>query len=182
MKLILTGPTGRIGSSTLRYCLDSPSVASLVVLSRRPLPFEQELSPAQRSKLQTVIMTREDYLTYPPHILDQLQGAEGCIWALGSVTGSSTEIETDYPVIAATAFKKHLMPPLKAQSKKFRFVFVSGMVVKESWATDNLWFFADSRKAKAGGLHYTLALDDGDAFNTLGVMTSNVVVEESRWN
>ncbi|KAH8794417.1 hypothetical protein DL96DRAFT_131649 [Flagelloscypha sp. PMI_526] len=150
MELILSGPTGRIGSATLRYCLDSPSVTSLVVLSRRPLPFEAELSPSQRSKLQTVIMTREDYLTYPPHIMDQLQGAEGCIWALGSKTSASKEVEIDYPVKAATAFKTHLMPQLKAQGKKFRFAFVSGFLLKESWATEKLWFFADYRKAKVG--------------------------------
>ncbi|KAH8831480.1 hypothetical protein DL96DRAFT_1588020 [Flagelloscypha sp. PMI_526] len=179
MKLIVTGATGRIGSSVVRYCVDSPTITSVVVLSRRALPYENEFSPAQLSKLKTLILTREDFLNYPPRILSELEGADGCVWAMGSVFTPTQEVDVDYPVNAAKAFKERLMPPLKAQGKKFRYVFVSGQLVSESWATDNLWFMAEGRKTKAGGLHYTLKLDDGDAFNSYGVMTSACVMPNS---
>ncbi|KAH8831432.1 hypothetical protein DL96DRAFT_830574 [Flagelloscypha sp. PMI_526] len=154
MKLIVTGATGRIGSSVVRYCLESSSVTSLVVLSRRPLPYENELPIHLKGKLKTLTLTSNEFLTYPPHVLEELKGSDGCIWAMGSIGNPTQEIDVDYPVNAAKAFKEHLMPPLKAEGKKFRFVFVSGMLVSESWATDNLWFFAEARRAKASSLSF----------------------------
>ena len=71
MKIILTGSTGLIGSGVLRRCIEHPSITSIVALTRRPIDIKD-------SKLNNVIKT--DYLSYTEEELDQLKGAEACIW------------------------------------------------------------------------------------------------------
>jgi hypothetical protein len=71
MKVILAGSSGFIGKEVLRQCLQNPSITSLVALSRRPLP---ENDP----KLKTVLM--EDFTSYSPSVLQELEGADSCIW------------------------------------------------------------------------------------------------------
>ena len=73
MKVILAGATGFIGSETLRQCLKSPSITSVVVLSRRSLPESVTSNP----KLKVIM---NDFTTYPDTVLEQLAGAEACIW------------------------------------------------------------------------------------------------------
>jgi thioester reductase-like protein len=73
MKVVLTGTTGFVGAEVLRQCLIHPSITSVIVLSRRAL------DPAIADpKLKVVI--HEDFTSYPPHVLDELKGAEACIW------------------------------------------------------------------------------------------------------
>jgi uncharacterized protein YbjT (DUF2867 family) len=71
MKVILTGSTGLIGSGVLKRCLSHPSITSIVALTRRPLE-------AKDPKLNNII--KKDYLTYSQAEIEQLQGAEACIW------------------------------------------------------------------------------------------------------
>lgn len=71
MKVIITGATGRIGGEALRNALANPSIAKVVVLSRRD-------TGIQHAKLQTII--KKDYLQYSSEELSQLEGAEACIW------------------------------------------------------------------------------------------------------
>jgi len=73
MKIILLGSTGFIGSEVLSQCLSHPSITSILALSRRPLPITHE-------KLTTVILS--DFTSYPPSVLEQMKGAEACIWYL----------------------------------------------------------------------------------------------------
>ena len=73
MKFILTGATGFIGGEVLRQCLASPSVTSIVVLSRRNLP-----TASSSPKLKVIIM--EDFTVYPDSVVKELAGAEACIW------------------------------------------------------------------------------------------------------
>jgi uncharacterized protein YbjT (DUF2867 family) len=74
MKVILSGATGFIGSEALRQCLNSPSITSVVVLSRRGLP----VSVASNPKLKVIIMN--DFTAYPDTVLEELAGTEACIW------------------------------------------------------------------------------------------------------
>ena len=74
MKLVLTGTTGFIGQEILAQALSNPSITSIIALSRKPLPAALASNP----KLKTVIV--EDFSTYTPSVLKELEGAEACIW------------------------------------------------------------------------------------------------------
>lgn len=75
MKIILTGCTGFIGSEVLAQCLAHPDISSITALSRRPLPSTPQFT---NPKLKVVIP--QDFTTYPESILEELRGADGCIW------------------------------------------------------------------------------------------------------
>ncbi|KFY19143.1 hypothetical protein V491_04579, partial [Pseudogymnoascus sp. VKM F-3775] len=116
MHLILTGATGLVGTGALHYLLSAPKVTKVTILSRRPVPLA-----ANNPKVTTII--HEDYTSYPPALLEDLKGAQGCIWALGvsinDVPKDEYEkITVDYPVAAAKAFA--------GLSDPFVFVYVSG--------------------------------------------------------
>jgi uncharacterized protein YbjT (DUF2867 family) len=72
MKVILTGCTGFIGSEVLSQCLAHPGISNIIALSRRPLP--QYSDP----KLKVVIL--QDFTKYPDSVLEEVRGADGCIW------------------------------------------------------------------------------------------------------
>lgn len=74
MKVILTGSTGFIGHEVLEQCLQTPSITSVVVLSRRELPSSVGNNP----KLKVTIV--KDFLAYPESLLHDIEGAEACIW------------------------------------------------------------------------------------------------------
>jgi nucleoside-diphosphate-sugar epimerase len=73
MKVILLGSTGFIGKEVLDWCLKNPDITSLIALSRRDLPGE-----AANPKLTVVII--EDFKLYPDSVLEQLKGADACVW------------------------------------------------------------------------------------------------------
>ena len=73
MKVILLGSTGFIGKAVLDRCLKTPAITSLIALSRRDLP-EETANP----KLTVVII--RDFKTYSDSILEELKGADACIW------------------------------------------------------------------------------------------------------
>lgn len=76
MHLILTGATGTCGAAVLKHCLANPAITRLTILSRRPVPHAEGQAKAK-------VLIHRDFSQYPQSILDQLDGAEGCIWALG---------------------------------------------------------------------------------------------------
>jgi uncharacterized protein YbjT (DUF2867 family) len=76
MHLILTGATGLVGSAVLQVMLTHPAITTISVLSRRPVP-QTEGHPKAK------VIIHKDFLNYPPDLLEQLRGAEGCVWALG---------------------------------------------------------------------------------------------------
>lgn len=71
MKVIIAGATGKIGGGALQRLLAVPAVKSVVALSRRKLEIEHP-------KLQVAIL--KDFLHYESYVLEQLSGAEACIW------------------------------------------------------------------------------------------------------
>lgn len=71
MKVFITGSTGTVGGGVLQRCLGHPQITSVVALTRRPLDIKDP-------KLNNII--HKDFHTYPPEIVDQLKGAEACIW------------------------------------------------------------------------------------------------------
>lgn len=74
MKVIILGSTGFIGKKVLHHCLKNPAITSLLALSRRGLPEEAAANP----KLTVVII--EQFNSYPEPVLEQLKGADACIW------------------------------------------------------------------------------------------------------
>ncbi|TGO10772.1 hypothetical protein BTUL_0126g00260 [Botrytis tulipae] len=121
MHLILTGATGLVGSGILQQMLIHPSVTKISILSRNPVPLAETHA---NSKKATVII-HSDFKNYPETVLEQLKGAEGCVWALGtSSVGMDkekyTEITKTYTLRAARAFS-----PLSSP-KPFKFLFISG--------------------------------------------------------
>jgi uncharacterized protein YbjT (DUF2867 family) len=73
MKVILLGSTGFIGKEVLAQCLKTPAITTIVALTRRDLPKQ-----AVDSRLTVIIA--EDFKSYPEPILEQLKGADACIW------------------------------------------------------------------------------------------------------
>lgn len=74
MKVILTGSSGFIGHEVLKQCLEAPFITSIVALSRRDLPSSVTSNP----KLRVTIMN--DFLSYSDPILEDIKGANACIW------------------------------------------------------------------------------------------------------
>lgn len=136
MKVILTGNTGLIGGEVLTQCLENPEITSIVALSRRDLPIEHpKLKQIQHS----------DFTSYPQPLLDELKGAEACIWSLGIAMPKTMEegqrINQDFPLAAAKAFAAN------RGGAAFRFVYVSGMLVEKD-QNKKLWIVGDSRKMR----------------------------------
>lgn len=73
MRVILAGSTGFIGREVLNQCLKNPSITSILALSRRELP-----SPVNDPRLKVVIL--KDFASYPDSVLEELAGADACIW------------------------------------------------------------------------------------------------------
>ena len=71
MKVILSGPTGFIGSEVLEQCIQNSSITSIVALSRRELPVD---SP----KLSVIVV--KDFISYTDSVLKEIKTAEACIW------------------------------------------------------------------------------------------------------
>ncbi|KAF5242373.1 hypothetical protein FAUST_3384 [Fusarium austroamericanum] len=118
MHLILTGATGLVGSSVLDAMLKSKDITKISILSRRPVPLAEK-----DSRVNTII--HEDFTKYEPKVLEQLQGANGVVWALGISQLKVTKeeyvtITRDFPVAAAEALST-LLPA----NEPFRFIYVS---------------------------------------------------------
>lgn len=145
MKIILTGATGLIGSAVLQRLISLPTITSIIVLSRRELP-------TKHPKIQTIII--HDFLHgYSPDVLASIQGAEACIWVLGSPT-SGREVHHDMTMAATKAFSENCVERVGKDSggsgggqKAFRFVYTSGsLVVRDQNA--QTWFMGDGRKMR----------------------------------
>ncbi|KAF8865407.1 hypothetical protein BDZ45DRAFT_796714 [Acephala macrosclerotiorum] len=162
MKVILSGATGFIGGEVLNQALVHPKITSLVCLTRKPLPE----SVANNPKVKVIII--KDFTSYPPDVLSQLEGAEGCIWALGSPARKNPnleqcrEIEIGYTHAAAEAFAKALVPPLKGQGKSFRFMYLSGKMAERD-TNKKLWFMHNSRTIKGEVENGLLAIEEKES-------------------
>ncbi|KAL1595878.1 hypothetical protein SLS60_009568 [Paraconiothyrium brasiliense] len=115
--LILTGATGLVGSGVLQQMLANDAVSRISILSRRPVKLAEGEAKAK-------VIIHKDFKTYDQTLLDELQDAQGCVWALGVSQNDVDkalyfEITHEYPLAAAQAFAK-LHP-----NSPFTFVFVS---------------------------------------------------------
>lgn len=88
MRLILTGATGLVGTGALNHILNLPSgeVSRLFILSRSPVPMAE-------NKPNVTVIEHKNFNEYSPELLEQLRGADGCIWAQGI---STTQVSKEY--------------------------------------------------------------------------------------
>jgi uncharacterized protein YbjT (DUF2867 family) len=79
MHLILTGATGLVGSAVLSHMRSLPpgQIDRISILTRRPVPMAE-------GHQHVNVITHSDFGDYPQEVLEQLKGAEGCVWALGT--------------------------------------------------------------------------------------------------
>lgn len=138
MKIILTGNTGFIGREVLTQCIANPAMTSIITLSRRELP----ISDPKLTKI-----THQDFTSYPPSLLQQLDGADACIWSLGIAMPKTPEegqrVNMDYTLAAAKAFATLST----SDGKPFRFVYLSGRYTEKN-QDKSLWFLTDARKMR----------------------------------
>ncbi|KAL2017737.1 hypothetical protein VTK56DRAFT_1707 [Thermocarpiscus australiensis] len=161
MKVIVTGCTGLVGSALVRQCLANDKISHVFALTRKPLPDAVAKNP------KATVILHEDFSTYPPELLSQLAGAEGCLWAIGGRATQFPDVETcrrvqvDYTLAAAKAFAEHLVPHLP-EGKQFRFVFCSGKFAE--WDQKKpLHFMADTRRIKGQAEQGLCEIADADS-------------------
>ncbi|KND89659.1 hypothetical protein TOPH_05653 [Tolypocladium ophioglossoides CBS 100239] len=122
MHLILTGATGLVGSCVLDAMLKAEDITKISILSRRPVKMAED-----RGDPRINVILHKDFETYDSEVLEQLKGADGCVWALGI---SQTKVDKqeyvkitkDFALAAARSFAA-LSP---SEARPFRFVYVSG--------------------------------------------------------
>ncbi|KAG5664639.1 hypothetical protein KAF25_008373 [Fusarium avenaceum] len=120
MHLILTGATGLVGSGVLDAMLKSKDITKISILSRKPVPMA-----ADDPRVNVIL--HKDFAKYEPQVLEQLQGANGVVWALGISQLKVTKeeyvtITKDYTLAAVKAFSS-----LVTAKEPFRFIYVSGL-------------------------------------------------------
>ncbi|KAF4625828.1 hypothetical protein G7Y89_g12334 [Cudoniella acicularis] len=145
MKVILLGSTGFIGKEVLDQCLKNPAITSLIALSRRDLPGE-----AANPKLTVVII--EDFKLYPDSVLEQLKGADACIWSIGTYNWDPV-VELEYP----EAFQEALLKVVDVK-KTFTYVYLGGAFTEPD-QEKTLWFYSEGRRVR--GLAQTKFLEFG---------------------
>ncbi|KAJ5948148.1 hypothetical protein N7466_001163 [Penicillium verhagenii] len=121
MHIILTGATGLVGSGVLHAMIQNSAISKISVLSRRPVPMLQEIKDDRIN-----VVLAEDFTKFDNKVLDQLNGATGCVWAMGVSQNDVnkedyTRITKTMTLYAAQAFKS-----LASPSETFKFVYVSG--------------------------------------------------------
>ncbi|KAK4192865.1 hypothetical protein QBC35DRAFT_483622 [Podospora australis] len=143
MKVIITGATGLVGSALVRECLNNNAISHAFILTRNALP--KDIS----ANAKATVILHDDFSVYPKELLDQLAGAQGCLWSIGGRAGQFPDLEThkkvqvDYPVAAARAFQQSLVP----EGQDFKFVFCSGKYAE--WDQQKpLYFMSDTRRVK----------------------------------
>ncbi|KAK0736183.1 hypothetical protein B0T21DRAFT_289559 [Apiosordaria backusii] len=122
MHLILTGATGMVGTTVLDAMLKTTDISKISILSRRPVQLAED---AKEPRVNVII--HKDFSSYNPEVLNKIQDADGCVWALGI---SQTQVnKEDYVTITKTyplAFASAFQPGLQTANKPFNFVYVSG--------------------------------------------------------
>ncbi|KAL7806380.1 hypothetical protein V8C44DRAFT_200860 [Trichoderma aethiopicum] len=125
MHIILTGATGLVGSSVLDAMIKAKDITKISILSRKPVRMAED---AKDPRINVIL--HQDFEQYDSKVLEQLQGAKACVWALGiSQTKVSAEdyvkITKDYTLAAAKSFST-LTTTTSSSDEPFRFIYVSG--------------------------------------------------------
>lgn len=128
MHVILTGATGLVGSAVLDAMIKTKDITKISILSRRPVNMADN---AKDPRINVILQS--DFDKYDSAVLQQLQGAKGCVWALGiSQTkvdaDAYVKITKDYALTAAKAFATLS----DSETEPFRFVYVSGLGATQS--------------------------------------------------
>jgi len=76
MHLILTGATGLVGTACLHQMLTNNAITHVSILSQRAVPMAEGNSKAN-------VIIHNDFNQYPAEVMKKLEGATGCVWALG---------------------------------------------------------------------------------------------------
>ena len=79
MHLILTGATGLVGSCVLDAMIKMKDITRISILSRRPVKMAED---ANDPRINVIIHSA--FEKYERGVLEQLKGANGCVWALGT--------------------------------------------------------------------------------------------------
>ncbi|ROW05732.1 hypothetical protein VMCG_05159 [Cytospora schulzeri] len=121
MHLILTGATGLVGSAVLDAMLKMKDITRISIISRRLIKMTEDVQDPRVN-----VILHNDFENYDSDLLGKVEGAIGCVWALGiSQTQVGKEeyvrIIKDFPLRAAEAFQT-----LSSPSQPFNFVYVSG--------------------------------------------------------
>ena len=66
--------------------LSLKTLSKISILSRRPVAMAEGYPHVN-------VIIHHDYLAYPPEVLEQLQSAEGCVWAQGV---SQNDVSKEY--------------------------------------------------------------------------------------
>ncbi len=97
MDLILTGATGMVGSACLNHMLTNNAITSVSILSRRPVPMAE-------SKAKAKVIIHDEFNQYPKKALEPLEGATGCVWALGV---SQNDVSKERMLSSRTSLPDH---------------------------------------------------------------------------
>lgn len=125
-RIAIFGATGTVGAGALLECLDHPGVAEVVCVVRRP-------TGRSHQKLREVV--HQDFTNFSS-LASDLQGIDGCLWAIGIPQAGLTEqqyteITHDFTVAAARV--------LFEQSPGCCFVFISGTGADETGTSRTMW-------------------------------------------
>ncbi len=87
MHLILTGATGLVGSAVLDAMIRTKDITKISVLSRRPVKMAEDANDPRIN-----VILHQDFGKYSQELLKQVEGASGCVWALGI---SQTQVSSE---------------------------------------------------------------------------------------
>ncbi|KIW89323.1 uncharacterized protein Z519_10177 [Cladophialophora bantiana CBS 173.52] len=88
MKIIIVGATGFVGKEVVVQSIENSRISSIIVVTRRCIG----KSLSQNPKVQVIL--HEDFHAYPADLLEQLLGAQGCVWCLGGKVEDFPDLET----------------------------------------------------------------------------------------
>ncbi len=136
LKVLVTGATGMVGKGVLLECLDSPDVAEVIAIGRRPVGMKHP-------KLTERLLAD---MSDPAPIADALAGVDACYFCLGvSSLGMSEEDFSRLTYDLTLGFAK----ALASASPQAVFCYVSGAGNDSSEKGKRMWARVKGRTANA---------------------------------
>ncbi|KAF2657762.1 NAD(P)-binding protein [Lophiostoma macrostomum CBS 122681] len=127
MKLVVTGATGFVGQEVIRLALQNRAITSTIALARSNVSVPENGGPdADTSKLKSVVLTDWEN-PYPEHVIEQLKGADACVWTLAITPKKSKGLEFEAVMKVCHDYTiKGLNQIASVANKPFRFIYTSG--------------------------------------------------------